>query len=161
MNLIEKMRAIRNELVIVKDAVNPHFKNEYASLGSVLDALNPLLEKHNLHMEQGPDIHHSGVPCIKTRIYDMDFQAIQPSKFEPFGVVRGVADGEYVEWSWPIPISDNPQKTASGSSYGRRYSLLCGFALLAEDDDAEHTLGRGEGRQVPKGVSAALKRLGK
>lgn len=142
MTLNEKLKAIRGRLSLVKDAVNPHFGNEYVSLNGVLAELNPLLDEYNLHMSQAPGVFESNL-VIVTEIVNLDDET------------------EYTSWRWPVPLHENPQKMASGSSYARRYSLLCGFATAAEDDDAEHSLGRGAGKHTPKGIQAALKRVGR
>ena len=136
--LSQKLSEIRDNLTLVKDAINPHFKNEYVSLGAVLDGLNPLLLEHGLRLSQSPQII-DGIPCIETKFQDLE-------------------TGEYECGQWPLTISPDPQKVASSSSYARRYSLLCCFALIA-DDDAEAANGRGSGRSVPRGVKAALNRV--
>lgn len=139
--LARKIKRVRDDLRLVKDAVNPHFGNEYVTLNSVLAELNPLLDRENLLLTQGPWINESAVPAIQTQITCLD-------------------TGDTASWDWPLHIDANPQKTASASSYARRYSLMCIFATAATDDDGESSLGRGSGQQVPLGVKSALKRLG-
>lgn len=137
--LAKKIKRVRDDLRLVKDAVNPHFGNEYVTLNSVLAELNPLLDRENLLLTQGPQ-NQGGMPTIQTNITCLD-------------------TGDTASWDWPLHIDANPQKTASASSYARRYSLMCIFATAASDDDGESSLGRGSGQQVPLGVRSALKRL--
>lgn len=136
----EKIDLVRKELVLRNDAVNPHFGNEYVSLGSILASLNPLLEKHRLLLTQGAGVNENGHAYIETSIRDLETCETCISR-------------------WPLVIDPNAQKTASASTYARRYSLLCLFALTATDDDGESTAGRGDGRQYGKGAKDLLKRL--
>ena len=96
--------------VIKKDAWNPFFKSNYASLGNILDAIEPVLTKHELH--------------IQNRILDNE-------------VITEVLNGDNLLKSsaFRLPTAGDPQKMGSAITYGRRYNLVCIFNLNIEEDD--------------------------
>lgn len=139
--LSRRIAWIREEFRVTKDGTNPHFKNRYATLPNVLEALNPLLDKWLVGIDQGPGVVES-IPCVVTSLTCLD---------DPYA--------EAITWSWPIVTGSDAHKTAGSSTYGRRYSILCGLAIEAEDDDGN----TGSGREIKTGakssVQAALDRL--
>jgi hypothetical protein len=100
----------------VYNKINPHFKNRYADLAAVLDAVRGPLSKNGIGytqiMETQPDfalvttLHHTSGQTISSR--------------------------------YPLPLGAKPQELGSALTYARRYSLsaICGIAA-DEDDDAE------------------------
>lgn len=96
------------------DMVNPHFKNRYASLAAVRDAVVPILSKHGIAV-------------------------VQTTRIDPFVLVTTLMhkDGS-LESVYPLAV-DKPQAMGSQITYARRYCLLaiCGIAG-DEDDDAEN-----------------------
>lgn len=103
--------------IIEKDATNPHFKNNYASLDTIIDEVRPLLAKHGLSMMQFP-----GGDGEKFTLRSMLLHE----------------SGEWIE-SEPItmrPVKNDPQGIGSCSTYARRYSLSAMLSLnTGEDDD--------------------------
>jgi hypothetical protein len=89
----------------LKDSVNPHFKNRYADLASVWDAIRDALHKNGLAVVQLSRIHESGAPVLVTRIIH--------------------ESGEHVEGEYPLVCKDpnDPQKLGSATTYARRYAL--------------------------------------
>lgn len=101
-----------------KDSKNPHFKNSYASLESVIDASRPVLASHGLAFMQGLGEYVNGAMTVSTRI-------IHDS-------------GEWIESDFQMPVGKpDPQGTASASTYARRYALMSILGLPAVDDDGE------------------------
>jgi hypothetical protein len=102
--------------IIEKDAKNPHFKNQYASLDTIVDEVRPLLAKHGLVMMQFP-----GGDGEKFTLRSMLLHE----------------SGEWIE-SEPItmrPVKNDPQGIGSCSTYARRYSLSAMLSLNTGDDD--------------------------
>jgi hypothetical protein len=99
-----------------KDKVNPAFKSKYADLGSVIDAIRPVLARHNLAFEQHCHPAEDGV-SIET------FVRHSAGEKESMGIL-------YV----PANKRDS-QGFGSALTYARRYALMTAFGVPAEDDD--------------------------
>jgi hypothetical protein len=119
-NLAKALVAFNMEVKIIeKDAKNPHFKNDYATLDTIIDEVRPLLAKHGLVIMQFPggDGEH----------YTLRTMLVHES-------------GEYIE-SEPLtmkPVKNDPQGIGSCTTYARRYSLSAMLSLnTGEDDDGE------------------------
>ena len=97
---------------VKKNAKNPHFKNNYADINALIEAVEPVLLKYNLILMQPIE---NG--CVVTRIVDCE-------------------DGQSVESSLMLPQIQDPQKLGSAVTYFRRYTLQSLMSLQAEDDDA-------------------------
>ena len=101
----------------VENSVNPHLKNRYADLSSVIDAVKPALNHVQIVFVQMPEESEPGVVRLTTRLIH--------------------ASGEWIETtsSCPMPKND-PQGYGSALTYLRRYSLSAFAAISQEDDDA-------------------------
>lgn len=113
---------------ITKDARNPHFKNEYASLDGIMAVVRPALAKHGLAVVQGV------TAPIETQGGTLHAVAV---------VTRLVhTSGEWIESRVIVPIAKlDPQGAGASVTYGRRYSLSALLALATEtDDDAESAI---------------------
>lgn len=109
---------------ISKDAANPFFKSNYATLDNIIDEVRPILTKHGLSILQLPGGDGENV-VMKTMILH--------------------ESGEWIE-SDPLimrPVKNDPQSMGSCVTYARRYSLAAILSLnTGEDDDgnkATHT----------------------
>lgn len=103
---------------------NPHFKNKYADLASIRDAVTPALSKNQIALTQLTDCAGEKF-LLRTRLVH--------------------SSGEFVEATYPLPMmADKPQVMGSAISYAKRYTMaaICGIAS-EEDDDAEGAEGRG------------------
>lgn len=105
-----------------KDAKNPFFKSNYATLESVYEAIREPLA------EQGLSV-------------------IQPTEFiDNQTFVRTVllhSSGQWIDGLYPVITQKNdPQGLGSGMSYSRRYSLMAMVGIPASDDDAEGATNR-------------------
>jgi hypothetical protein len=118
--LIKAQSQIKGAL---KDSVNPHFKNRYADLASVWDAIRDALHKNGLAVVQLSRIHESGAPVLVTRIIH--------------------ESGEHVEGEYPLVCKDpnDPQKLGSATTYARRYALAAALGVIQEDDDGQAASG--------------------
>lgn len=132
---------------VLKDAVNPHLKNKYATLGAITEYMRPLLARHGLFLMQGmepPPQTGSTVVSMLTRIVH--------------------SSGQWVESRVSSPMADasgkpaNVQIAGSIITYLRRYGLSAIFALTTEDDDGNAAMR--QSAKVPTGragkVSDAL-----
>lgn len=96
--------------------VNPHFKNRYADLSAIRDAVIPSLAAN-------------GIGLVQT---------IEPTDIAPVVVTRLVhSSGQWIESRCPLYGIGDMQKMGSAITYARRYSLsaICGISA-DEDDDA-------------------------
>lgn len=104
---------------VTKDATNPHFRNRYASLEAVHDALRGPLQDAGLVVLQAPGELSDGALALTTFIAHAE-------------------SGEWLRSTLHIPVPKNdPQGVGSALSYGERYSLMALFCLPAVDDDGE------------------------
>lgn len=106
----------------VKDAENPHFRNDYASLASVLDAVREPLAKNGLSLLQS------------TRIVEHGFILVTKLAH---------ASGQWVESETPLMLVKNDmQGLGSAVTYARRYAAAAMCGVAQADDDAESSVGR-------------------
>ena len=100
-----------------KDSMNPHFRNKYADLASVTDAIKKPLNDNGLTYSQ--IIHRlEGGVGVETLIIHESGETIS----------NGIT---FV----PAPKND-PHGYGSALTYARRYSLSACFGVIQEDDDA-------------------------
>jgi hypothetical protein len=99
-----------------KDAVNPHFKNTYADLPAVIDAIKPALNEAGITFMQTPSPSEPGSLALTTRLLH--------------------ESGEWIEDTATVPLPKNdPQGYGSALTYTRRYSLAAMTGLYQDDDD--------------------------
>ncbi len=104
---------------VLRDSTNPHFKNRYASLESVIDTIRPVLQECGIVFIQAPGlVNADGVMVIATHL-------IHAESGESFTSEIGL----------PIAKRD-PQGAGSAITYGCRYSLMAMLGLPPTDDDA-------------------------
>jgi hypothetical protein len=116
MSIYKKLFEAKKEIgKISKDSTNPFFKSKYFDINSLLEHVEPILQKHDLLLLQ--PIRDGRV---ETRIYDTE------SKEANIGFV-------YAEIQ--LPNITDPQKLGSAITYYRRYTLQSLLGLQAEDDD--------------------------
>jgi len=97
---------------VKKNAKNPHFKNNYADINAIIEAVEPVLLKYNLILMQ-PVMDGK----VVTKIIDCE-------------------TGQSVDSWMELPQITDPQKIGSAVTYFRRYTLQSLLSLQAEDDDA-------------------------
>ena len=97
-----------------KDSVNPHFRNRYASLSNIIEAVTPHLNAAGLSIIQMPTVEGLNTMLLHE-------------------------SGEYISSVSAIAAKDpmNPQAVGSAITYARRYALGSVLSLnIDEDDDA-------------------------
>ena len=107
---------------VAKTSDNPFYKSKYFDINALLEAVKPILSKHNVVLLQ-PLTHIEGHTAIKTILVDTD-------------------TGDAIEETVPITENPDPQKMGSAITYFRRYALQSLLGLQAEDDDANKASGK-------------------
>lgn len=115
----------------VKDRQNPHFKNDYATLSSVIEAARAALAANELSIVQGLFSAATGLD-VTTRLMH--------------------SSGEWIEDSLVIPLSKaDAQGMGSAATYGRRYALAAMLNIAQVDDDGNAAAERAPAvRSMPK-----------
>lgn len=101
-----------------KDSENPHFKNAYADLASVWDAVRKPLTDNGLAVVQFPRTVENGAEIETTLLH---------------------TSGQYMRDVLWVPASkQDAQGLGSAITYGRRYALMavCGIAPVDDDGNA-------------------------
>ena len=114
-----------------KDAKNPHFRNDYATLASVIDAGRESLAKHGLAVLQGLSSDATAL-IVTTRLLHKS--------------------GEWIEDSLAVPLAKHDaQGMGSAATYGRRYALAAMLGIAQVDDDGNEAAAR-----APKAPAVAM-----
>jgi hypothetical protein len=99
-----------------KDAVNPHFRNSYATLQSVWDAAKEVLSPNGLAVVQ------TFAPTDGSRM-DITTTLMHTS-------------GQWIRGTLSMnPQKGDPQGIGSAVTYGRRYALSAILGIVADEDD--------------------------
>jgi hypothetical protein len=105
-----------------KDGYNPHLKNKFASLGSMLDATYEALDAHGLTINQKPMFNESGALVLRTTITHIESGE---SDCGDVPLLSDTRDGKV-----------NPmQALGSAITYARRFGYESMTGLLRDDDD--------------------------
>jgi hypothetical protein len=97
------------------DSTNPHFRNKFASLSAVREAVTPILAKHGISITQFPKTGEGVAGCVSRLMH---------------------ASGEWIEEECLLPLDkNNAQGAGSCITYARRYSLQGIAGVVAEEDD--------------------------
>jgi hypothetical protein len=113
MSIYKKLAEAKKEIgKVSKNAKNPHFKNTYADVNALIEAVEPILLEKGLLLLQ--PIENGKVTSI---IYEIEGTENVFSEIE-------------------LPPLTDPQKLGSAITYFRRYTLQSLLSLQAEDDDA-------------------------
>jgi len=117
--LLKKIATVKSEIgKISKESTNPFFKSKYFDINTLLEHVEPLLEKYGLLLVQ-PILDNK----VHSIIYDLDSDDTMSSKLL-------------------LPDIQDPQKIGSAITYYRRYTLQSLLGLQAEDDDANKASGK-------------------
>jgi len=116
-----------------KDAVNPHFRNKYADLPAVIDAIKPALNANGVAFIQLPAPSDPGTLALTTRLLH--------------------ESGEWIESMAVVTLPKNdPQGYGSAITYLRRYSLAAAVGLYQDDDDGNAASQPPKQTKRPTGV---------
>jgi hypothetical protein len=125
LNIYERLAMVRGMVSGVKKTAKNHFfKNSYADLNGVMDALAPAMIECNLIYVQYAN-RHDGVDVLTTELVNV-------SKPEE----KIVSHTHLI-----IPAADM-QKFGGAITYARRYALVTMFGLEAIDDDGNVAVGK-------------------
>lgn len=128
--LLKALSNVKKEVgKLSKTETNPFFKSKYFDINSLIEQVEPLLEKNNLLLLQ--PIENNKVRSI---IYHIETSQSVTSEID-------------------LPNLQDPQKLGSAITYYRRYTLQSLLGLQAEDDDANKV------SQVTKTPTLDLERL--
>lgn len=118
MTIYEKLAQVHASMrQPVKDSVNPHFNSSFASLNECNRVVDEAVRKVGDCDYWQRCVYNSDANCWEMQtVFSADGEEIMLS-------------------SHPFREDSNPQKTASASTYARRYSMVSAFNLAAEDDD--------------------------
>lgn len=119
---------------IAKDADNPFFKNNYATLDTIIDEIRPILSKHGLSIMQIPSGDGQNVTLKTLLLHE---------------------SGEWLESDALTmkPVKNDPQAVGSCITYARRYSLAAFLSLNTGEDDDGNGTTYGKDKPKPKGNS--------
>lgn len=110
--LLKALANVKKEVgTLSKTETNPFFKSKYFDINSLIQQIEPLLEKNNLLL----------------------LQPIENNKVK--SVIYEVESGNFVSSEIELPNLTDPQKLGSAITYYRRYTLQSLLGLQAEDDD--------------------------
>jgi hypothetical protein len=110
--------------------VNPHFKNKYADLTAVIDAVRGPLNDNCIAFTQMPE-NVGGAICLVTRFLH--------------------SSGQWMSGEYPLPANVSPQQLGSALTYAKRYSLAAMAGISSdEDDDAEGARKDNQVATLPK-----------
>lgn len=104
---------------VQKDATNPAFHSDYATLEAHLNLIKPVFKKHGLAILQSPGLITDGNMALTTILLHKSGQSIAITSQVPLG-------GKLTA-----------QSMGSGATYGSRYVLRGIGGLAATDDDGE------------------------
>ena len=106
---------------IAKDRTNPHFKNRYATLDAIMEAVRPVLAVHGLSIVQGCTMPNE----IEGRLTGFAVETM---------VLH--SSGEFLANLVYVPlVKASAQDAGSALTYGRRYGVSALLALATDDDD--------------------------
>lgn len=119
---------------IAKDAKNPFFKNNYATLDNIIEEVRPILAEYGLNILQMPSGDGQNIQITTLLIHE---------------------SGEWLESETLTmkPVKNDPQGLGSAITYARRYALQSFLSLnTGEDDDGNKA---SQPSQVGKPLGAA------
>ena len=118
------------------DSTNPHFRNRYASLAAVRDAVVPLLARHGISLMQNLTTTERGIGCETILLHTSG----ETLRFGPLVLPATKADA---------------QGFGSAATYARRYTLMAIAGVVGDEDDD----GEGAVRSVvPAAQAPSLKK---
>jgi hypothetical protein len=111
------------------DSTNPHFRNKFASLAAIRNAVVPVFAKHGLSVMQELTTEGNGVACLTIVQHE---------------------SGQWLEFGPLVMPANKPdaQGLGSAATYCRRYALQSVAAIVGDEDE--------DGNEASKGFDAAL-----
>lgn len=110
---------------VLKNKLNPHFKNRYADLSGVWDSCREPLSSNGIAVIQVPSFHEGRLLLITRLIHK---------------------SGQWIQGALSIrPDKDTAQGIGACVTYARRYMLAAMVGVIDEDDDDGESSNRKEG----------------
>lgn len=107
---------------VVKNAENPHFKNNFANLAAILEEGLPLLSEHGFALMQFPTNEGGQLGLMSMLIHE---------------------SGQFISATMPLMVvKQDPQGEGSAITYGRRYAACAILGIRTADDDGNAGSGR-------------------
>ena len=124
---LAKAQSVMGPAII--NRVNPHFKNRYADLAAVFEAVRKPLAESGISFTQTTELR-DGAFILRTTLRHNS--------------------GQWIASEYPLPLNGKPQEIGSALTYAKRYSLSAMVGIAAdEDDDGEATRkANGNGRHI-------------
>lgn len=116
-----------------RDGKNPHFRNTYATLASVIEAVKPAT-KHGLSHTQTLKREGEALLLVTTLRHK---------------------DGHSVDSLIPLVLGNDWQKFGSAYTYARRYALMGIYGIASSDDDDDGTAASGPAPKRPPAPAKA------
>lgn len=126
---------------ISKDAKNPYFKKDYATLDQIVNQIRPILTDNGLSVLQAPNTLENGNVLVKTLILHESGQFLE-------------SDGTSLKLA-----KNDPQGAGAGITYARRYDL-CAFLSLNTGDDDDGNGASGKDKQLNEQQTPPPKQVG-
>lgn len=98
------------------DRVNPHFKNRYATLGSIINAIRVPLAKNGIAPVQTVSMEN-GMVTVTTALIHSSGQLVEDTAM------------------FPLPDKATVQQMGSAITYLRRYALAAIVGIVGDEDD--------------------------
>jgi hypothetical protein len=115
--LLKALANVKKEVgKLSKTETNPFYKSKYFDINSLIEQVDPLLDKNGLLLLQ---------PIINNEVKSIIFHC---------------ESGDCIESAIQLTAFNDPQKLGSAITYYRRYTLQSLLGLQAEDDDANKTV---------------------
>lgn len=123
-NLAAALVKIQGEIkVVAHDAKNPFYKSEYASLGAVISATKPIMQKYGVSIHQLTASNVTGVGIETILMHE---------------------SGEYISNEITVDLPQGSKKPGEEAgkiiTYLRRYSWASALGLYSGDDDDLHSM---------------------
>lgn len=118
------LKAKKEMGALVKNANNPHFKNDFADLNAHIELLETPFENNNLLLMQPPvAVTTTGDNLVVTRVFHTE-------------------SGQFVESSLVLKLEKNDmQKVGAAITYARRQQINGLLGLRSQDNDANDAVG--------------------
>ena len=98
---------------------------KYSDLATIIDAIRPVLAKHELSISSAPKMNGSEFVLITNLLH---------------------SSGQYLQAEYPLPGGVKAQEIGAAITYGRRYSICSLLGICAEDDLDGAGIGKGNGK---------------
>lgn len=112
LNIYQKLHLAKQSMgKVIKNAINPHLKRNYADINSIIDTVEPIL-------------------------LDCGLILMQPVRDDKvFTIIADVDSQDILESFMTLPPITDAQKLGGAITYFRRYTLVSLLSLQAVDDD--------------------------